>query len=256
MSRVRTVSFKDHFSGHAADYARYRPQYPPALFAYLAQLAPGRALAWDAGTGNGQAARGLAEHFAHVIATDAAAPQIANAVPHARIEYRVAPAESLDAPGRSVDLVSAAQAAHWFDLARFYAEARRVLKPRGVVAIWCYGLTRVVPEVDAIVEHFYRDVLGPLWPPERRLIEERYQALPFPFAEQPPPGFHIETTWRLQEFTSYLRTWSAARRHLAQRGSDPLEPLEQRLVQAWGGAVQPRRVRWPIHLRVGRVGVD
>lgn len=191
MSRFLTVSFKDHFSGHAADYARHRPQYPAALFAYLAQLAPDRALAWDAGTGNGngQIARGLAEHFAHVIATDAAAQHIANAVPHVRIEHRVAPAESLEAPARSVDLASAAQTAHWFHLTRFYAEAHRVLKPRGVVAIWCYGLTRVVPEVDAIVEHFYRDVVGPFWPAERQLIDERYQTLPFPFREQQPPSF-------------------------------------------------------------------
>ena len=256
MSGFLTVSFKDHFSGHAADYARHRPQYPPALFACLARLAPGRALAWDAGTGSGQAALGLAEHFARVIATDAAAQQIANAVPHARVEYRVAAAESLDAPARSVDLLIAAQAAHWFDLARFYAEARRILKPHGVVAIWCYGLTRVAPEVDVIVEHFYRDVVGPFWPPERQFIDERYQTLPFPFAEQQPPEFRIETAWQLPDFMRYLCTWSAARRYMAQHGADPLQPLEQRLAQAWGARARPRVVRWPIHLRIGRVGAD
>jgi SAM-dependent methyltransferase len=252
MSRPQAVTFQDHFSGHAADYARYRPQYPPALFAYLAQLAPSRELAWDTGTGNGQAALGLAAHFVRVIASDAAEQQIANAVPHVRVEYRVAPAESLDALAGSVDLITAAQAAHWFDLARFHAEARRVLKPQGVVAIWCYGLTRVAPEVDAIVEHFYRDVVGPFWPPELRFIDERYQTLPFPFTEEQPPTFRIETAWRLQDFKHYLRTWSATQRYTAQRGTDPLQPIEHRLAQAWGDVAQPRAVGWPIHLRVGR----
>ncbi len=245
--------FHDHFSAQAADYARFRPHYPPALFAYLAQRVRGHARAWDAGTGNGQAALGLAAHFAHVVATDASAQQIANAVAHARVAYRVAAAEALDAAAASIDLVTAAQAAHWFDLAPFYAEARRVLAPGGVIALWCYGLTEVAPEVDAVVAHFYHDVVGPFWPAQRRFIDERYRSLPFPFAEEPAPPFHSEALWQLADFLRYLRTWSATQRYRAARGHDPLAPLEAALARAWGEEGAARCVRWPIHLRLGRV---
>ena len=176
------MSFKDHFSNQAADYARFRPRYPREMFEYLGTTAPGRKLAWDCATGNGQAAVELAEVFDRVIATDASEKQIANAQPHERVEYRVAPAEESSVESDSIDVIVVAQALHWFDLDRFYAEARRVLKPRGVLAASAYNLLRIEPAIDAIVDRYYHEVVGPFWPPERKLVEN-FGDLPFPFHE-------------------------------------------------------------------------
>lgn len=163
------MRFKDHFSGHAGQYARFRPRYPEALFSYLALLAPVREFAWNCATGNGQAAIGLAAHFERVIATDASSQQIESAEPHARVEYRVAPAENSRLPADSIDLVTAAQALHWFDIPAFFAEAQRVLKPGGVTAVWAYNLLRISPEVDALVNRFYLETTAAFWPPNAQL---------------------------------------------------------------------------------------
>jgi SAM-dependent methyltransferase len=246
------MTFKDHFSGHADEYAKYRPSYPDELFAFLASVAPARELAWDAGTGSGQAAHGLAGHFTQVVATDPSAEQIRHAAPHARVKYRVEPAEASTHADGSVDLIAVAQALHWFDLARFYAEARRVLKPGGVIAAWCYGLNSVSPQVDEMVEHFYRDVVGPYWPPERRYIDERYATLSFPFVELSVPDFHLHAEWNLDEFVGYLGTWSAVKHYRRERGEDALAPLRLALERAWSPADGKRTIRWPVHMRLGR----
>jgi SAM-dependent methyltransferase len=247
------MNFKDHFSKQADDYAKYRPLYPPALFAYLASQVSGHALAWDCGTGSGQAALGLAAYFGRVIATDAAEAQIRNATPHEKILYKVAPAERTDISAGSVDLITVAQALHWVDLGHFYAETRRVLKPAGVLAVWCYGLNEIESGIDEIVWRYYRDVVGPYWPPERRLIDERYRTVPFPFAEWTPPAFHMEADWTLDEYLGYLGTWSATQRYRQQQGTDPLPALRAELLHAWGAPQAKRVVKWPIHLRIGKV---
>jgi SAM-dependent methyltransferase len=246
------LSFKDHFSRHARDYARFRPDYPEALYAFLAERSPGRSCAWDCATGSGQAALGLATRFDVVVATDASAGQLAQAAAHPRIAYAVALAEAAPLGNAGTDLVTVAQALHWFDLDRFYREARRVLRPRGVLAAWCYGLHRVTPGIDALVDRFYEDVLGPYWPPERRHIESGYRTLPFPFTELAVPSFSVERRWRLDEYLGYLGTWSAVQRYRAARGHDPLALLAVQLSRRWGAPGERRRVAWSIHLRLGR----
>jgi SAM-dependent methyltransferase len=245
-------SFPDHFSANAASYARYRPDYPPKLFSYLSGLAPARRRAWDCATGNGQAALGLAAHFDEVVATDASAKQLAEAAPHPRVTYRVAPAEDSGLPEGSFDLVTAAQAAHWFDRPRFWREVRRVLVPGGVVAVWCYALFRSTPEIDRVIDRLYRDVVGPYWPPERRLTEDRFRSLDFPFPEIAPPAFRMEKRWTLAELEGYLTTWSAARRYREARGGDPVDEVRQDLTRAWGSPAAARNIRWEIGMRVGR----
>src|ERR1700712_181091 len=172
------MSFKDHFSGHAAVYASFRPTYPAALFDFVLSLTPGRALAWDCATGNGQAALGLADAFEHVIATDASAAQLEHALAHPKIEYRQAPAEDSGLAAGSVDLITVATALHWFDFDRFYAEARRVLAPGGALAAWAYNLPRVTPEVSALIDHLAREVVGTYWPPERKWVDDDYHDVP------------------------------------------------------------------------------
>lgn len=247
------TEFKDYFSGHASDYAAARPGYPPELATYLAGAAPGRALALDCGCGSGQLSVLLAEHFDAVVATDASAQQIAHAKPHPRVRYTVAPAEASGLPDASADLVVAAQAAHWFDMAAFNAEARRVLRPGGVVALVAYGLLHVDADVDGVVHPFYAGPLAPHWPPDRRHVDEAYRNLPFPFAEGAAPAFEIRLDWSLPGMLGYLRTWSAVKR-LAQAGGSALyRAFEDDLAQAWGPGERVRTVRFPLALRIGTV---
>jgi SAM-dependent methyltransferase len=246
------VSFADHFSSVSAGYAAFRPRYPDALFDLLAEAAPARQAAWDCATGNGQAALGLAGRFAHVIATDASEAQIAQATPHPRVTYRVAPAEASGLADCSVDLVTAAQAVHWFDRPRFWAEARRVLRPRGVVAVWTYWFFSIAAELDAIVQRFYKDTVGPFWPPERKLTEDRYRTIEFPFTEFAVPGFTIEQPLTLDDVAGYIRTWSATRGFIERHGRDPVADLVDELTPAWGDPRTPRLARWPVAVRAGR----
>lgn len=245
--------FKDHFSVAAHEYDRYRPSYPVALIDFLAGAAPGRDLAWDCATGTGQAAVALAPHFAKVIATDASAAQIRHAVQHPRVEYAVAPAESSGLANASVDLVTVAQALHWFDLDRFYAEVQRIARPGAVFAAWTYSLADADPEVDPLVAAFYEE-MGPWWPPERVHVEEGYRRLPFPFEPMSAPAFEIREAWPLERLLGYFSTWSAVNRCRRDTGRDPVEALGSQLARVWGNPSEPRPVRWPLHLRIGRAG--
>ena len=247
------TAFKDHFSGHAADYAKFRPNYPPELFDYLAAISPERELAWDCATGNGQAAVGLAEHFARVIATDASAPQIESAQPHPSISYRVAPAEVSGIDPDSVDLILVAQALHWFDMNQFFTEAKRVSKERGILAVSAYIHVSVDPVVDAILSRFYHETTGPYWPPERELVETNFETIRFPFPELSSPQFEMRQQWNLAQLTGYLLTWSATKRFIAARGFDPVDSLVQELGRIWQEPEQARQVTWPLKLRTFRV---
>jgi SAM-dependent methyltransferase len=247
------AGFKDHFSGHAASYAAARPTYPAALADWLAAIAPGRDLAFEAGCGSGQLSALLAARFARVIATDASAAQVANARPAPGLEYRVAPAEAAPLADASADLVVAAQAAHWFDLPAFHAEARRVLRPGGVVALVAYGVLDLpdAPEANAVVADFYR-ALAPHWPPERAHVEAGYRTLPFPFAEIDPPALAIELDWSEDALAAYVATWSATQALDRAEGQAAFAAFRERLRAAWPRQ-GPTRIRWPLAIRAGRI---
>jgi ubiquinone/menaquinone biosynthesis C-methylase UbiE len=245
------MKFKDHFSGHAGAYSKARPGYPGALFEWLAEHAPARGLAWDVGTGNGQAARALALHFERVHATDASRAQLAHASGPPQVSFSVEPAESCSLADASVDLVTIGQALHWFDLPAFYAEARRVLRPGGLLAAWTYQLNRIDPVVDALVEAFYDQVIGPYWPPERVHVEQGYRDLSFPFEELDVPDMPLVSIMTLDDYLAYIDTWSAVRRYRAANGEDPLKLLREPLRAAWGEDIATRRVTWPLVVRAG-----
>lgn len=248
------MAFKDHFSGHAGGYAEARPTYPEALFDWLAAHCVRHELAWDAGCGNGQASLALAHRFRRVHASDPSSPQIAAAPADARIAWRVEPAEHCSLPDASADLVTVAQAYHWFDHARFCAEVRRVLRPEGLVALWTYGLSRVDAAVDAVFAQLYDGALGEHWPPERRHVENGYRELPFPFVELDAPRFEMRLDWTLPQYLAYLRSWSASQRHLKATGRDAVGEAAGAMARAWGDPDTARTVTWPLSLRVGRRG--
>jgi SAM-dependent methyltransferase len=248
------MPFSDHFSGVSSAYAEFRPRYPDSLFAWLAGL-PGRSgLAWDCATGSGQAAVALALRFERVIATDASAEQIAAAKPHPRVDYRVAPAEASGIPSESVDLVTVAQALHWLDRPALFAEARRVLRSDGVIAAWTYGNPRLDdPRAHRMLQRFTSQTVGPYWPPERALVDSEYRTIDFPFAEIEPPGFEMEARWPLSALLGYIATWSATKRFRAAKAYDPLPELAAGLQRVWGDPETPRRIEWPLAMRVGRL---
>lgn len=246
------MAFKDYFSTQAAGYAHHRPQYPPALFAWLASLSPHTQRVWDCASGSGQAATALSTHFEQVIASDASLAQLQQAPAQARLHYVCCQAEQVPLRNASLDLITVAQAAHWFDLPSFYAEVERLLRPDGVLAIWCYGLFQISPTIDAIIQHYYKATIGAYWPAERRHIETAYAHLPFPYALLATPAFTLEVEWNLAQVMGYLATWSATQLYLKERGEDPLPGLQAELATHWGDPELAQRVEWPLHLKVGR----
>jgi SAM-dependent methyltransferase len=247
--RIPASQFKDHFSGHADAYARARPTYPAALYDFLHECSADHSLAWDCATGNGQAARMLGARFKNVIATDASATQVAAAEPCSNVEFRVAPAEASGLPAASIDLVTVAQALHWFDIERFFDECARVLKPGGVLAVWCYGTCMIEPACDRIVHGLY-ERLSPWWPPERRIVERGYSDIDLPFEAFPCPRFEMTVDWSAADMLDYIATWSASQHCLRDTGDDPVAAIRDELHAAWGEA--RRAVHWPLYLKAAR----
>jgi len=245
-------NFKDHFSGNSDQYQTYRPGYPQDLFRQLSGLTDTHDLAWDCATGNGQAASELCEYYSQVVATDASQTQIRSAVRNPKICYWVATAERSAIRSGSVDLIAVAQAMHWFDLDGFTSEVSRVLKPGGILAAWTYGLTRVDPGVDAVVNHLYGPVLDAYWPPERKLVENGYQDFELPLPEIDMPEFKMTQQWTLPRLMGYLGTWSAVKRYRQQTGVDPLAVLSAEFHAQWGEVDKPKQITWPLRTRVWR----
>jgi len=248
------MSRTDHFSGVAKEYAAFRPTYPDALFSYVAGLPRRRRRAWDCGAGSGQAAHGLLPHFSSVIATDISRKLLASAPMHAGTHRAAASAERCPLAGASVDLVVVAQALHWIDLPPFYAEVRRVVVPGGAVVVWSYDLAVLgEPGLDRLFREFSEGTVGEYWPPERRLVNDRYRGIPFPFDEVVAPEFSMEADWTLDDLLGYVGTWSAVSRYRARVGDDPVPSLAGHLEPPWGKRNAPRRIRWPLAMRAGRV---
>lgn len=245
------MTFQDHFSNIAQNYAAFRPTYPPALFGWLATQAHGRALAWDCATGSGQAALGLVQVFDRVVATDASAQQLSQASVHDRITYQVAPAEQAPFADASVDVITVAQALHWFDRAAFFQECERVLKSKGVLAVWTYGPLRVVgADVDTVLQHYYHDIVGAYWPPERTWVEAGYEGIQLPFTEIATPTFEMTADWDMQALLGYLGSWSASHAYQKANGHDPREQIFADLQSVWGDVSVKRRITWSLTLRV------
>lgn len=241
---------KDNFSQQAGEYAKFRPGYPEQLAAYLSSLVKEKNLAWDCGTGNGQLALQLSLYFGTVYGTDISTEQLDRAEQRDNIIYIEEAAEETDFDDEMFDLITVAQAIHWFDFEEFYAEVDRCLKHAGIFAVIGYGLMKITPAVDQIIEGFYKEVVGPYWDKERKYIDEEYKTIPFPFEEIKSPDFSSTYEWRFDQLLGYLRTWSATQHYSKEKNSDPIEEVKDELKKAWGENTQT--VRFNILLRVGK----
>jgi SAM-dependent methyltransferase len=241
---------KDRFSAHANQYAQFRPTYPPELYEFIFKHVQHFEEAWDCGTGNGQAARDLSKKFKNVFASDISAKQIENAYPASNIFYSIAHEQSAFADNR-LDLITVAQAAHWFNMEVFSQEARRVLKPGGILALWGYGLLSIHPAMDLLLHHFYTQVVGPFWDKERKHIDEQYKNLLFPFHQIPSPPFTISVSWTLAELEGYITTWSAVQKYMALHHENPVESLISQIKIHWQGEQQT--VNFPLFLKLGHI---
>jgi len=241
---------KDHFSTESEKYAQFRPHYPSEFFGYLNEITSHKEIAWDCGTGNGQVAFELARSFDKVFATDISQAQIDQAMEAKNIHYAVQPAEKSSFPDYFFDLVIVAQAIHWFDFDKFYAEVRRTGKKDAIICVVGYGRVSVSKEIDQLIDIFYQNVIGPYWDKERKYIDEYYQTIPFPFQELSTPDFSIELEWNLEHFIGYLNTWSAVKKFISKNNYNPVTELQSALNDHWASDTL-KKVSFPLLLRVG-----
>jgi ubiquinone/menaquinone biosynthesis C-methylase UbiE len=245
------LSMKNYFSEQAKIYAQYRPDYPSELFEFVLQYVNDQNAAWDCATGNGQTAKILAQHFKKVEATDISQQQLDEAVVAKNIHYSKQPAEQTDFPSDCFDLVTASQALHWFKFDEFYKEVKRVSKPGGIFAAWMYN-RQMLPVIDKIIEEdLYNNILGDYWDPARKLVDENYSTIPFPFEEIRTPVFTQTLYWSHEQLRGYLNSWSAVRKFISQNDYNPVDEVMKKILPLWQG--EKMRVEFPIHMRIGRV---
>ena len=242
---------KDNFSTQAKAYAQYRPYYPPEMISYIVSLVPHKDTALDVATGNGQVAAALASYFKEVYGTDISAKQLQNAKPAPNLIYKEGSAEDTGFANEQFDLVTVAQAIHWFNFDAFYTEVRRILKPDGLLAVMGYGLFSTNPETDAIINHFYKDVIGPYWDAERRYVDDNYATIPFSFTEIETQKFTNHFTWTFDQLTGYLETWSAVQHYIKQNGANPIDSIRADLQASW--EKNDKQVTFPLLLRIGKL---
>ncbi|WP_017733236.1 class I SAM-dependent methyltransferase [Nafulsella turpanensis] len=243
---------KDNFSRQSVAYCRFRPTYPPELYEWLFEQVDGFSLAWDCGTGNGQAALRLAERFEKVYASDISQNQLEQAGRKENIEYLLCRAEQTPLLSGSLDLICVAQAIHWFDFNAFYREVKRVAKPGALLAVWGYGLIQISSEAGPVLQKLYSHTLGAYWDAERKYIDEDYQSIPFPFPEVKAPVFKIVCYWTREQLTGYLGSWSAVQHYISEKGISPLADFEEEMDRFWQKG-EVKEVHFPVFMRVGKV---
>ena len=242
---------KDRFSGHASGYAAFRPTYQADLYDFIFAQVKNKGTAWDCGTGNGQVARDLAPHFKEVFATDSSVNQIKNAPAVSNIYYSVSHAEKTSFPESTFDLITVGQAIHWFNIPEFYKEVIRTAKSKAILAVWGYGLLHISPPLDEMIADFYENIIGPYWDTERKLVDDHYSTIPFPFEEFHTPEFRFSFEWTIDELEGYLTTWSSVRKFIQANDINPVESLINRIKPLW--PAEKVLVNFPLFLRCGVV---
>ena len=244
--------FIDNFSKQVDSYHKFRPSYPSNLFEFLSSMTSEHQLSWDCGTGNGQSANSLTHYYEKVFATDPSTQQIENAKLHKRIIYRVETAEKTSLENNTVDLITVAQAVHWFNFDNFYSEVKRVLKQDGIIAVWAYGLPIIENSVDKIIKHFHDNIVGDFWQAENRLIENEYETIPFPFKQITTPNFFIQKEISFSDTVGLLKSWSATQKYIDKHNQNPIALIEKELLEIWGEKESEKSATWKLILKVGQ----
>lgn len=242
---------KDYFSTQSKLYAAFRPTYPQELYQFILEHVGERKSAWDCATGNGQVANVLAGYFNEVFATDISQRQLDEAVRQSNILYSISPAEKTPFHDNQFDLITVAQALHWFDRDQFYNEAKRVARPNAILVVWGYAMLSIDPVIDKLIQDFYDDTVGPYWDNARRLVEQEYKTISFPFEEFPAPGFSIPVTWTLDQLSGYFSSWSATQQYIKEKGHDPVPPFISTLAKLWPSTTM--KVTFPVFTRIARI---
>ncbi len=250
--RPAVKAIKDNFSTQSDFYLKYRPQYPAEFIQAIIAHTVDQKLAWDCATGNGQVAIQLSAYFEKVIATDISSSQLAQVLPKHNINYQIGRAEEERFPAYSFDLVTVGQAIHWFDFNAFYQQVKRVLKPSGIFAAFGYGLITITPAVDLRLQHFYTHIVGHYWDEERKLVDEAYQTIPFPFTEIQLPNFSIDASWTLADLKGYLSTWSSVKKYIQLHQHNPVDSFITDLQVDWPDN-EAKPIRFPLFQRIGKV---
>ncbi len=243
---------KDLFSEHSSLYKTFRPEYPAALYQFILNQVPDNCLAWDVGTGNGQVAKVLSEYFTSVYASDISEKQIAEAYQAENICYVKCQAEYSGLPAKSVDLITVAQALHWFNFEEFNKEVKRVARPGAVIATWGYELLNINLEIDNLIVDFYKNTVGNYWSPERKHIEDAYQSIPFPFQEIECPEFSIELRWSIDQLLGYINTWSSVQKFIKQNHYNPVDVLRLNIQKHWNEG-DLKKIVFPLFIRMGQI---
>lgn len=244
---------KDLFSEQSKIYAQFRPKYPQELFNYILEFVKEKKITWDCATGNGQAATVLAEYFEKVEASDISQAQISNAIKKQNIEYHVCSAEKTPFRDNSFDLITVAQAYHWLNWKEFHNEATRVGKKNSIITIWTYStLFSNDEKVNAIIQHFYRDITGPYWNKERRYVDEEYSTVDFDFEELPRKKFQTVVKWNKEQLEGFFQSWSAVRNYIKANNQNPVDLVKKDLDAVWNEE-EPKEFYFPIFLRIGRI---
>lgn len=245
---------KDNFTSIAEQYLRFRPHYPDALIDFVVSFVPEKKTALDVATGNGQVAEKLAKYFDVVYAIDISARQLENAIVKSNIIYNASPAEKTDFEAAQFDLITVAQAVHWFDFDGFYKEIYRILKPAGIFAVMGYGFFSTNPDSDKILHDYYYNIVGPYWDAERQYLDENYQTIPFPFEEISTEKFYNKFQWTFEQLTGYLETWSATQHYKKANQVNPIDLIREKLRQSWEDG--NKEVNFPLLLRIGKLQND
>lgn len=244
------AKFKDYFSEDSEEYSKFRPKYPTELFSYLSSISSQHQKAWDCATGTGQSAVSLSDYFSTVIATDASKTQIINAEKKQNITYQVVTAENSNIEENSINLITVAQAFHWFNIDAFSKEVNRVLKDKGLIAIWSYNLLSVQEDIDEEIYYLYNSTLNNYWPKERKMVEDGYKSIQLSFGEMEVPEFNMLAQWNLSQLIGYLCTWSATKRCQKITGINPVEEIHGKISEMWGSPEKVLLVKWPLSVRV------
>ena len=241
---------KDNFSSQASTYAQFRPMYPKAVFEYLNSIVKNKNIAWDCATGNGQMARELAKSFEKIYATDISQKQLDNAFRAKNIEYSIAKAEETSFAENTFDLITVAQAIHWFDFEKFYTELNRVAKSGAILFVIGYSMPRFEGKIDKILQDFYWNITGPYWDAERKHLDNKLGSIPFPFEQIECPVFKNEYRWTLEMIEGYLNSWSSIQHYIKENGKNPVNQVIEKLREFWKGE---ERVEFPLFTKVGRI---